>query len=304
MSDQTDITMLDRKGRRMTHALIDDRSHSKASDHQDLELPDYAPMLTAYHRAYALELQAIIDDLPLHPGARILDMACGDGTYAPWIARHIGDPGMVVGADMSLDYLRFAQRHVRANPLPERSCWSLADVDRLPFKDDCFDIVWCAQSLYDFPDALRALREIRRVVRRGGLVIVFENDRLHHLLLPWPARFELALRQAEMQSLTRETRHPEKFYVGRRLRFLFRLAGLQACHKRTYATNRQAPLETDEKAFLQAYLQRLHQRVAGYLEPAMRRQLEAYLHSSSSRSLLNHPDITVTCVDHVIWGIK
>lgn len=288
----------------MIHALVNDRSPTEVSDHQDLKLPDYAPMLTAYHRAYAPELQAIIDDLPLRPGDRVLDIACGDGTYMPWIARHIGDPGMVVGADISLDYLQFAQRHAGVNAFQDRSCWSLADVDRLPFKDNCFDVVWCAQSLYDFPDALRALREMRRVVRRGGLVVVFENDRLHHLLLPWSAKFELALRQAEMQALTRKTRRPEKFYVGRRLRFLFRLSGLRACCKRTYATNRQAPLGADEKTFLRAYLQRLQQRVQGYLEPAMRRQLETLINSGSPRSLFNHPDITVTCVDNVIWGIK
>lgn len=288
----------------MRDALVEDRSPTEVSGLEGLKLPDYASMLTAYHRAYAPELQAIIDDLPLRPGDRVLDMACGDGTYIPWIARHIGAPGMVVGADISLDYLRFAQRHIRAAPLREGGNWSVADVDRLPFKDDCFDVVWCAQSLYDFPDALWALREMRRVVRRGGWVVVFENDRLHHLLLPWSAKFELTLRQAEMLALTRETRHPEKFYVGRRLRLLFRLAGLQACPKRTYTTNRQAPLGTDEKAFLRAYLLRLQQRVASYLEPAMRRQLEAHISSGSSRSLLNHPDITVTCVDHVIWGSK
>jgi ubiquinone/menaquinone biosynthesis C-methylase UbiE len=242
--------------------------------------------------------------LPLRPGDRVLDMACGDGTYAPWIASRIGNRGIVIGADISLPYLRLAQRHADADAVADHIHLTVADVDRLPFADDGFDAVWCAQSLYDFPDILQTLQEMRRVVRWGGYVAVLENDRLHHLLLPWPAKLELALRQAELQALTREAQRPEKFYVGRRLRHLFRLAGLQQCHKQTYATNRQAPLGQDEQAFLQSYLHRLQQRVEAYLDPDMRGQLESLINPDSASSLLNRPDITVTCVDHLIWGVK
>jgi ubiquinone/menaquinone biosynthesis C-methylase UbiE len=288
----------------MTRALKHDNSDAERACYEALTLPAYASMLAAYHHAYAPELQAIIDALPLRPGDRVLDMACGDGTYAPWIASRIGNRGMVVAADISLDYLRLAQQHAGEDAVADRIHLTVADVDRLPFADDGFDAVWCAQSLYDFPDLLQALQEMRRVVRRGGYVAVLENDRLHHLLLPWPAKLELALRQAELQALTREAQRPEKFYVGRRLRHLFCLAGLQQCHKRTYATNRQAPLGQDEQAFLRSYLHRLQQRVESYLDPDMRGQLATLINPNSARSLLNRPDITVTCVDHLIWGVK
>jgi ubiquinone/menaquinone biosynthesis C-methylase UbiE len=288
----------------MTHALKDNSAHAETAGYEELHLPAYASMLAAYHRAYAPELQAIIDELSLCPGDRVLDLACGDGTYTPWIARHIGNQGMVVAADISLDYLRLAQRHVSASAWMDRINVAMADVGQLPWRENCFDVVWCAQSLYDFSDALQALQEMRRVVRRGGCVVILENDRLHHLLLPWPAEFELALRQAELQALTRETRRPEKFYVGRRLRSLCRFAGLQPCRKRTYATNRQAPLGQDEQIFLRGYLQRLQQRVKGYLDPVRQRQLEVLIDPGSPRSLLNHPGLTVTCVAHLIWGVK
>ena len=288
----------------MTYRLQDELHHTAVARGEALQLPEYASMLAAYHRAYAPELQAIMDTLPLRLGDRVLDMACGDGTYAPWITRHIGEQGRVVAADISFDYLRIVQRQIGARAVAARICLSMADVGQLPFRDGCFDVVWCAQSLYDFPDAVQALQEMRRVVRHGGLVVVLENDCLHHLLLPWPVNLELALRQAEWQALQKETQWPEKFYIGRRLHALFRLADLQPCCKQTYASNRQAPLGRDEQAFLGGYLRRLQQRVEGYLDPASQRQLAALIHPNAPGSLLNHPHVTVTCVDHVIWGVK
>lgn len=287
----------------MVHAFIPGNPHTAVS-HEDLQLPDYASMLAAYHRAYAPELQGIIDGLPLRSGDRVLDMACGDGTYAPWLASHVGKRGRVVGADISFDYLRLARQHVDENGVAQRIHLTVGDVEHLPFADDSFDLVWCAQSLYDFLDPLRALQEMRRVAQRGGRVAVLENDRLHHLLLPWPAALELQLRQAELRALRRETRRPQRFYVGRRLLHLFRRAGLRQCRKRTYASNRRAPLDQNAQAFLLGYLQRLQQRVHDDLDPALRDRLEAYIDPRSACSLLHHPDLTVTCVDHVIWGVK
>jgi ubiquinone/menaquinone biosynthesis C-methylase UbiE len=288
----------------MPHTLQSSAPQDDAEFHESRALPSYAPMLAAYHRAHAAELRAIIAELPLRPGDCVLDVACGDGTYASWMAAHVAPPGAVIGVDVSFDYLRLAQRYAGESSFAACIHLTTGDVERLPFADSRFDLVWCAQSLYDFPDALRALQEMRRVVRRGGLVVVLENDRLHHLLLPWPVELELALRQAELQALAQETLQPRKFYVGRRLRQLFRFAGLQQSCKRTYATNRQAPLDEDERMFLHDYLHRLRQQVHPYLAPSVLRQFDAYIDPDAACSLLNHPDVTVTCVDHVIWGVK
>jgi ubiquinone/menaquinone biosynthesis C-methylase UbiE len=288
----------------MIHTCEPEPLHHGTEHHASLALPDYASMLAAYHRAYAPELQAIIAALPLRADDRVLDMACGDGTYAGWIAARVAHRGAVIGADISFDYLRLAHQQTRASPWAARIGYTLGDVACLPFADNCFDLVWCAQSLYDFPDALQAVREMRRVVRLGGLVIVLENDRLHHLLLPWPAELELALRQAELQALSQQTQQAEKFYVGRRLRHVFHAAGLSRGEKQTYATNRQTPFDTDMRTFLVGYFHRLRQRVLPYLAPSLLCEFDTTVDPDSPCSLLNRPDVTVTCVDHVIRGVK
>ena len=73
------------------------------------DLPDYAPMLTAYHRGHAAELRAMVGDLPVQAGDCVLDMPCGDGAYTVLLAEKVGSSGSVVGVDLSASYLELAR---------------------------------------------------------------------------------------------------------------------------------------------------------------------------------------------------
>ncbi len=171
----------------------------------DDELPGYACMLHAYHRARAANLRAIIATLPIAPGSLVLDVACGDACYSIWLAEHAA---RVVGIDLSPAYLDLARRGA-ADSLPAgRISFERADVMALPFEDGSFDLTWLAQSLFSLPEPLGVLREMIRVTRPGGHVAILENDTLHHLLLPWPAELELAVRRAQMATLAASACHP------------------------------------------------------------------------------------------------
>jgi ubiquinone/menaquinone biosynthesis C-methylase UbiE len=89
---------------------------------------------------------------------------------------------MVVAVDLSHNYLELARRATR--PTPGRVGFVAGRLEALPFDDDTFDLVWCAQSLYSLPEPVEALRQMRRVVRPGGVVAVLENDTLHQVILP------------------------------------------------------------------------------------------------------------------------
>lgn len=100
--------------------------------------------------------RVLMDQVPA--GARILDVGCGTGRDAEWLA----DRGChVLGLDASLGMLRLASGPVaRIN----------ADMRRLPLRDASVDGWWAAASLLhlDRPDARTALRELHRVTRAGG----------------------------------------------------------------------------------------------------------------------------------------
>jgi ubiquinone/menaquinone biosynthesis C-methylase UbiE len=72
-------------------------------------IPGYEPMLAAYHRAFASELRGIVHSLPIASGQTVLDMACGDGAYGPWLAECVGPDGRVVAVDKDPDYLKLAR---------------------------------------------------------------------------------------------------------------------------------------------------------------------------------------------------
>jgi ubiquinone/menaquinone biosynthesis C-methylase UbiE len=268
------------------------------------KLPGYAPTLLAYHRAFERELRALIAGLPLRPDDRVLDRACGDGAYARWLAERLGAGGGVLAVDLSPAFPDLARREVPAGELSDRVTFAMADLRRLPIPDDAFDLVWCAQSLYSLPDPVDALRRMERAARPGGTVAVFENDEFHHVLLPWPVEVELALRRAEMLALIEISEKPRKFYVGRHLRPIFRAAGLADCRHRTWTIDRQAPLGPDDRAYFGGYLADLRKKASPHLFGDVRDQFERLVDPDSPGYLLDSPDFTVTCLNHLAWSVK
>ena len=268
-------------------------------------LPDYASMLRAYHRGFAVELEAMIATLPIEPGQRILEVACGDGTYTTWLARRAGETGFVVGLDLSFDFLQFARDEVaRAERQASASgaTWLVeAAIERLPFAARGFDMVWCAQSLFSLPEPRAAVERMAEMARPGGVVAVLEDDTLHQVLLPWPVEVELAVRLAEWAALN-DRLHPRKFYVGRRLVELFRQVGLVEVTVRTFASDRIAPLDPDVRTFLAEYLRQLRVVVADRLDPAIRDRFDSLVDPASGEYLPDAPNLALTVIDHVVRG--
>lgn len=268
------------------------------------DVPAYEPMLAAYHRAYASELRAMVQSLPLTEGQAVLDMACGDGVYSPWLAERVGPRGRVVAADVMPEYLDLARQEAAKSPLRGIIEFAAAPLERLPFEDGTFDAVWCAQSLYSLPDPVDSLRHMLRVTKPGGVVAVLEGDTLHHVILPWPIEVELAVRAAELKALAESSDRPRKFYVGRRLRGVFRQAGLEEIETRTWASDRAAPLGGDERAYFEEYLKGLVERIAPHLDGKTRERFDRMTDPGSDEFLLDEPDLTATLIDQVVWGRK
>ena len=175
-----------------------DGSLSPASYPVASSLPSYAPLLDALHRSQRDELRSIVASLPLKVGDKVLDLACGDGTFSGWLAERVSEPGIVVGLDVSVPWLDQATSRLAAagehGIAP--TVFAQGDASAIPFAEESFDFVFCAHSLQTLPDARAAIKEMARVTRRGGHVAVIENDELTHALLPWPAEVELAVQRA------------------------------------------------------------------------------------------------------------
>jgi ubiquinone/menaquinone biosynthesis C-methylase UbiE len=273
-----------------------------ADEGVSIAAPDYANWQEAYHRAFAVELQKMLSDVFAPVAGRILDLACGDGSYAAWLSDLFGASASVIALDRNLAWLRSAQRKADRCRGDGRIVPLASDALRLPFESDSFDAVWCAQSLYSLRDAEAALAEMHRVVRPGGTVAVLENDTLHEVLLPWPAALELAVRRAELAAFHDEA--AERYYVGRSLARRFRAAGFKAWSLKTYAISRVGAAQPDVQTFLEGYLADLRGRIASRLTQRRLAAFDRCLARGGANCLLDRADFTLTCLVYVAWGVK
>jgi SAM-dependent methyltransferase len=112
---------------------------------------------------------------PVGPGDRVLDLGCGAGRHAFEVYRR---GAHVVAADLDHGELTpvndmFAAMRAEGEAGPPAAAAALtADATSLPFPDDAFDRVVAAEILEHVPQDLRALAEIARVLRPGGIAAV------------------------------------------------------------------------------------------------------------------------------------
>jgi demethylmenaquinone methyltransferase/2-methoxy-6-polyprenyl-1,4-benzoquinol methylase len=134
-------------------------------------------------RARAVELAAV------GTGARALDLATGTGDLALELARRIGPGGEVVGCDFSEAMLARAQAKGEAASGAGAALAALsferADALALPYPDDRFDAATVGFGVRNFADVGLALREMARVVRPGGRVVVLEITQPTRPPLSW-----------------------------------------------------------------------------------------------------------------------
>lgn len=164
-------------------------------------------------------LQALVtrmaDLLRPSAGARLLDAGCGLGTEAVALARARGCE--VVGVDCSLAMIEEARRRVSGTGLTVS--FARADAADLPFPDDHFDACRAQTLLGHVADPAPVVRELVRVTRPGGRIVVLDLDQ-GSTLLDHPDR---ATTRIVLQALT------DGFaagWVGRQVRRLLLQAGV------------------------------------------------------------------------------
>lgn len=107
--------------------------------------------------------------------ARVLDLACGTGDLAFAAARALAD-ARVLGLDVSARMIAGAEMRRRdaASDVAARLTFGVGDMMSLPHADDSVDVVTVGYGLRNVPDAARAIGEISRVLRPGGVLLVLD----------------------------------------------------------------------------------------------------------------------------------
>jgi SAM-dependent methyltransferase len=163
----------------------------------------------------------------VRPGDRVLDAGCGTGRLFAYDLR--GRASVIVGVDLSSD--------VAQNPNIDRPL--RASLTALPFASETFDLIICKHVLEHLEEPESAFRELARVLRRQGRLLVLTPNRFHYVpllasLLPLP--FQRLV--ASGRGLPPREAHPTLYRANtpRRLRRLARQAGLRVTALRLFET--------------------------------------------------------------------
>ena len=116
----------------------------------------------------------VVSQLHLESHDRVLEIGFGPGVA---VARAAADAAFVAGIDASEVMLRQASRRNAAAIAAGRVELARATMPSLPFADASFDKVFSINSYQFWPEKVRALLQVRRVVRPGGLVVVAVQPR-------------------------------------------------------------------------------------------------------------------------------
>jgi ubiquinone/menaquinone biosynthesis C-methylase UbiE len=115
----------------------------------------------------------LLEALAPRPGDAVLEIGPGTGYYTLPVARHVGSTGRLHVFDVQQQMLDHTMRRVRADGLDNvQPC--LGDARELPYPRATFDAAYLVTVLGEIPDQDAALRELRRVLRRGGRLVVGE----------------------------------------------------------------------------------------------------------------------------------
>jgi len=160
----------------------------------------------------------VVDAAEIGPGQRVLDVACGTGVAACEAAGRVGPDGSVTGLDRNADMLAVAGRIAPAID------WRLGMAEALPFDDAVFDAVVSQFGLMFFDDRAAALKEMMRVLKPDGRLVVAVWDTLENS--PGYAAVTVLLEGLFGTHVADAMRAP--FVLGEtdRLRALFESAGI------------------------------------------------------------------------------
>ena len=110
----------------------------------------------------------------LRHGQAALDVAGGTGDLAAGMAEQVGDRGLVVLSDINQAMLDVGRDRLLDRGLLRNVRFAIANAECLPFEDESFDCVTIGFGLRNVTDKDAALRELARVTKPGGRVLVLE----------------------------------------------------------------------------------------------------------------------------------
>lgn len=182
-------------------------------------------------KRFTVELSA------LRPGQTVLDLAGGTGDFSLHFSPIVGPEGSVILADINESMVRVGRDRIIDSGKTGNITYTLADAEKLPFKENTFDCICIAYGLRNVTDKDAALRSMFKVTKPGGRVLILEFSKPRNELIGkaydlysklWPIAGKVVSNDAESyQYLVESIRmHPDQ----ETLKQMMLDAGFSDCH--------------------------------------------------------------------------
>lgn len=120
--------------------------------------------------------QDLADRLPPGPVTDVLELACGTGRLSKYLKKKLPKEVSLVCSDLNPDMLAIAQERLTGQVVE----WKVVDMQAISFPDESFDLVMSQFGLMFPPDKARAIAEIFRVLRPGGVFLFNTWDKIKY----------------------------------------------------------------------------------------------------------------------------
>ncbi len=128
-----------------------------------------------------IDSNILFSELGLREDSVFLDVGCGNGAYSIAAASHIGERGKIYAVDLWKEGIDYLNKKV-ATGQTKTICTILADVsEHIPIEDHCIDVCLMATVFHDLVQdntAENTLKEIKRVMKRGGSLAIIEFKKM------------------------------------------------------------------------------------------------------------------------------
>lgn len=248
--------------------------------------------LELMNRFQQSEVRHLLSELPLPFGSSGIDVGCGIGLYALWLADVVGSDGHVFAIDASADRISEAKQRIRAAALGNRITVQQGNGTSIDTAESSVDWVWCSDVLHHIDAAVQTLQEFTRVVRPGGSIIIKESQVLRALLLPGHLDLERQLQRADVAFQKKEAGQGSFQERRQRTYETMLAAGLQHISVRTTLVQRQSPLDRTTRQYLQQSIfdRTWGARIRPWLDEKDWQQRCMLCEADSPQLILNRPD--------------
>jgi SAM-dependent methyltransferase len=276
--------------------------NSDASTREEREHRSDGKILAQHNRFYETTYREAINWLNIDPTSRVLDAGCGGGGITRLLAEKAE---AVVALDLAPDLLAYTRQQIQAAKLSERVSYFQADIQALSPDLGQFDLIWCNRVVHGLPDPLKALQEMRQLLKPGGRLVLGEGG--------FALRFlpnDLGFGEPGIEYRLQATRQkwfaawrsslPDVKLYGMGWLGLLAEAGFGKASAKTFLLEKLPPFEPDESEYLVSGLQ-------DYLENPKFRDLQSASDLETLKKLTEpaSPDYVLKRPDlHALAGIS